>query len=235
MKLCQPSTGTWFLECDEFRSWLKSENSKLWVYGIPGAGKTVLTALTIHMISELFDDDHTLAYYYCDYKDALTQDPVNILGSLAKQIVLNDNKAYTLLEEFHCQVSKEGDIYRSARVNDLHDLIVKMTDHLSDVFLVIDGLDECSSNRSFVVKFPDGLNNSSRNNVRILLASRDEQDVRAVLTDYTKISIAARSADIRIYVAAELQRRIDEKQLVLRNPSLKEHIMERLIDKADGI
>ena len=43
IKLRQPGTGVWFTEGLQFKNWLETSNSKLWLYGIPGAGKTVLT------------------------------------------------------------------------------------------------------------------------------------------------------------------------------------------------
>lgn len=42
IKLRQPGTGVWFTEGAQFKQWLELANSKLWLYGIPGAGKTVL-------------------------------------------------------------------------------------------------------------------------------------------------------------------------------------------------
>jgi hypothetical protein len=43
IKLRQPGTGVWFTEGVQFQTWLSTRNAKMWLYGIPGAGKTVLT------------------------------------------------------------------------------------------------------------------------------------------------------------------------------------------------
>jgi hypothetical protein len=43
VKLRQPGTGVWFTEGPQFKTWLGTRNAKMWLYGIPGAGKTVLT------------------------------------------------------------------------------------------------------------------------------------------------------------------------------------------------
>ena len=234
-RLLQPGTGTWFLSCDEFRTWLNTENSKLWVHGIPGAGKTILMSLVIDRIPYDFLDDHVLAYYYCDYKASATLDPIHILGSIAKQIARCDTQAFAALEKYHCQLSGDGDISRSTSAEGLRDVIIDMTRGLSNVFLVVDGLDECSSDRSKVVELLDSLNRPSCNTVRTLFASRNEHDIRSILSDSVQISIAAKSADLRMYVAAELQRRMDKGILRLRSLSLKDHIMERIANKADGM
>ena len=192
-------------------------------------------ALIIHMIPQSVCKDYVLAYYYCDYKSPATQDPINILGSLAKQIAVQNMEAFAELEDSYHRVFKDGDIARSIHAEDLRGLIVNMTKRVSDVFFVVDGLDECLSERSMVVELLDSLKDPETDGVRLLFASRDEQDIWIALRDYHEVSIAARSSDIRLYVAAELQRRMDKGSLVLRNPSLKEHIMERLVEKAEGM
>ena len=73
---------TGFVEGAPFQKWLHTRNSKLWVYGIPGAGKSILAGAGISEALQLSDERHGIAYFYCDYKDANTQKPLNILGSL---------------------------------------------------------------------------------------------------------------------------------------------------------
>lgn len=102
--------------------------------------------------------------------------------------------------------------------------------------LVIDALDESDVRRFEVL---DILNNLDAghpdNNFKVLLVSRDEYDIRERLSSYTPVAISARTSDLRLYVAAELEKRIRERKLRLRDRSLKEHIMERLIQRADGM
>jgi hypothetical protein len=38
----QEGTGYWIFDTSEFVDWMQSKNSSLWVYAIPGAGKTIL-------------------------------------------------------------------------------------------------------------------------------------------------------------------------------------------------
>jgi len=49
IKLRQPGTGVWFTEGPQFKHWLETTNGKLWLYGIPGAGKTVLTWVDLRL------------------------------------------------------------------------------------------------------------------------------------------------------------------------------------------
>lgn len=83
LKLRQPMTGLWLTEGSTFQAWLHSRNSKLWLSGIPGAGKTVIAASAIEEAMNESSAKHAVAYFYCDYKDSEKQDPIRILGSLA--------------------------------------------------------------------------------------------------------------------------------------------------------
>ncbi|CAG8972229.1 hypothetical protein HYALB_00001627 [Hymenoscyphus albidus] len=80
LKLRHPLTGLWVTEGEIFRSWLRIRNSKLWLSGVAGGGKTVLAA---SLIEETMDDsscNQAVAYFYCDYRDLEKQTPINILA-----------------------------------------------------------------------------------------------------------------------------------------------------------
>lgn len=47
MKLWQEGTGDWFTESDDLRRWFEGRDPRLWLSGIPGAGKTVLASAII--------------------------------------------------------------------------------------------------------------------------------------------------------------------------------------------
>jgi len=75
-----------------------------------------------------------------------------------------------------------------------------MTQNFGDVSILVDGLDECGKATVIVVKLLASLNQKTLN-IRTLSLSRIEQHIKDVLTDYPKISIAARSSDLKLYVA----------------------------------
>jgi len=235
LKLLQPDTWRWFLESDEFVSWTETDNAKLWVNGIPGAGKTVLVALIIQTLQNALLPHDALAYFYCDYKDPRTQDPVNILGSLAKQLAMHDMQSLERLEEFHDRHHNENPLPAAFGAEELRDLISETSKPFDNVYIIVDGLDECASHRSSIVELLSSLNNVDCNRIKTLFASRDEHAIRSKLQDYATMSIAPSNSDLRLYVATELQNRMDRGELVLRNSFLKEYILERLVGKADGM
>ncbi|PZC88567.1 vegetative incompatibility protein HET-E-1, partial [Pyrenophora tritici-repentis] len=53
----QAETGVWLLEGEQFTTWKESAASRLWLYGIPGCGKTILSSTIIeHLLQHCHDD-----------------------------------------------------------------------------------------------------------------------------------------------------------------------------------
>ena len=70
--------------------------------------------------------------------------------------------------------------------------------------IVIDALDECGDNTSTVVRLLASLAEAENTIIQTLFFSRDEMEIRDVLDGYSEVSISAHTADIELYVAAEI-------------------------------
>ena len=203
--------------------------------GIAGAGKTILMSLIIRHTQENAGQDDAVAYFYCDYKDSKTQKPANILGSLAQQLASRDEHTLSRAKTLYAQHHPEGKPSSQATPEQLRDVILEVSNSLENVFIIVDGLDECSDARP-VVDILKSLTGSVKTNTKLLFASRDERAIRDRLQkEYVEVSIAARSEDLKRYVLAEVQTRMDQDRLRIRQNELKEHIVERLVEKADGM
>lgn len=109
---------------------------------------------------------------------------------------------------------------------------------LHQVYLVVDGLDECGSAVGTTVKSPRSLATKTNDGHHLNMAflSRDELPIREQLEPYFDcVEIAAHTHDVQLYVVAELEERINNKRLRLRNLELKGQIMSRLVDGAKGM
>jgi hypothetical protein len=101
--------------------------------------------------------------------------------------------------------------------------------------IIIDALDECLTDRSHIVELLSRVVQPNQNNLKAIFTSRKEIDIEMHLSEFDQVSIAAKSSDLKLYVAAEIELRIRHKRLRLKDPSLKEHIMKRLVEGADGM
>ncbi|MCJ1475156.1 hypothetical protein MMC13_003816 [Lambiella insularis] len=60
----QKDTGKWFLETEEWKQWLEVGHGLFWVHGLPGCGKTVLSATVIeHLLGLCSSTDSTIVYF----------------------------------------------------------------------------------------------------------------------------------------------------------------------------
>ncbi|TGO72234.1 hypothetical protein BELL_0477g00090 [Botrytis elliptica] len=234
IRLRQPGTGVWFTESKDFKDWASTDNSKLWIYGIPGAGKTILMASVISEIEQTQDPSHGLAMFYCDYKDIQTHDPRTILGALARQLILQHEHAFTQLEAFCEKHHMTDDTQGSATTDDFCEFIVELSRNFSTTSIVVDGLDEITEDRAEVTRLLKSLNKPS-GTIKTLFASRNEVDIRIVLEDYPSVSIAAKSGDLRLYVHSEIEKRTKLGKLRIRDHNLKDHIVKVLTEGADGM
>ncbi|MCJ1401940.1 hypothetical protein MMC11_005157 [Xylographa trunciseda] len=240
-KLRQPGTGDWFIESSEFQTWLATRNAKLWVYGIPGAGKSILMAYAIEKILSLEDaqsTDSAVAYFYCDYKDSRTQTPQAILGSLAQQIARQDERSFAKLETFVKTHSADKQSATLSYENEeLCELIVHMATNFERVTLVVDGLDECEGFVASVTSCVADLARRSQQ-IKTLLSSRSLIEISEQVEDYQHISIAARNCDLVMFVGEQIGERMKPKSLRplrIKDPALKSEILDTMVRKADGM
>jgi hypothetical protein len=148
---------------------------------------------------------------------------------------LQNEACFAELEEFYRTLLTTD---HSSRVvltlADLCKLIAKVSTHFATTMIVVDGLDEITENRSGVTRTLQSLN-SPDGSIKTLFSSRIEVDIGYELETFEQVSIAAKSSDLRLYIASELEKRMREKRLRIRDSSLKEHIMKRLEEGAEGM
>ena len=103
--------------------------------------------------------------------------------------------------------------------------------------IVIDGLDESSDpqERSSTLQLLSTLTAPEIGTIKIVFTSRDEIDIRRNFEAFEGMSIAARSNDLELYVAAVIELRIKDKSLRMRDPALKEIIINGIVTKANGM
>ena len=109
VKLRYGSTGSWFLDCSEFQDWLKDDTSPLfWLHAIPGAGKTVLTSTVISYLKHEYQSSEVgLAYFFCDYKDPMKQDPSTVLRTLLNQLSTQNIAVFQNVQKFYKEQYKD--------------------------------------------------------------------------------------------------------------------------------
>lgn len=235
LSLRHPRTGLWILRLPAFQTWLNTPGSKLWLSGIPGAGKTVLAASIIEAALARSSDKVAVAFYFCDYKKEDTWNPGTILSVIAAQLALQSEEAYEELASFYDQLHPPNGLPRKPRVMELTMALSSMTSKFDQVFIIVDALDECGEHTASVVETLVSFVNDD-DNVCTALLSRDEDEIRFGLgDDFENLEIAAHSEDVAEYVSSEIQERVRTGRLRVGDNDLLADIQRTLVDKAHGM
>ncbi|KAK9419958.1 putative Ankyrin [Seiridium unicorne] len=234
LSLRHPRTGLWLLRLPQVQTWLDLPGSRIWLTGIPGAGKTVLAASIIEAALGRSSEKIAVGFFFCDYKEETTHVTTNVLGALVSQLALQNDAAYALLAQYYQDLHPLRGLPRGPTVDGLQDLLTDIAQLFDHTFLIVDGLDECGKHTDDVV---DALKACAQTEkISTALLSRDENNIRNCLeNDFGNIEISAHDDDITEYVTSEIEERIRTKRIRIRDPSLKGEILHRLVDGASGM
>ncbi|KAH6999490.1 hypothetical protein EDB80DRAFT_583322, partial [Ilyonectria destructans] len=226
----QPGTGQWFLNSQEYKTWLSTSKQTLFCPGIPGAGKTILASIVIADLSEQFREDTTIgiAYLYCNFRQGHNQEARDLLASLLKQLchpIPPDDVKY--LYQRH-----EGARTRPS-FDEISTALQSVTSIYSRVFIVIDALDECQSSdgcRSKLLSNIFSLQAKTKTNV--LATSRPLPEIEREFKGSTTLKIHANDGDVRKYIEEHMSRL---PNFINRRPELQEDVKTGIIQSVQGM
>jgi hypothetical protein len=121
---------------------------------------------------------------------------------------MQNEQAFGSLETFYRSHNPKGKSMAPPIAEELRTFLQSITICFDNALIVVDALDECIKNRSYVVDLLRSLNVSGDNNIKTLFTSRREVDIEDLLLDYDQVSIVARSSDLKLYVVSEIEERI---------------------------
>ena len=194
-------TGEWIQHTQAYMEWKdKTRSSCLWVTGIPGCGKSILAASVAETLKlETNSSTSVLAYYYCDHADYDTLEASNILGTIAQQLLITRNELPESIVAALRDVCGNG--IKSPSPEILLTLLVLILNLWDIVYILIDGLDECSRDvQADILPILNTLLRSDSALVKIYLSSRDIDAVRSSPWREIRMSEASLSADIASFI-----------------------------------
>ncbi|KAI0401054.1 hypothetical protein F4802DRAFT_446628 [Xylaria palmicola] len=224
--------GGWLFNEPSVMRWMSEPNSKLWLSGLPGSGKTVLAGSVIERVVAACQKNTAVVFFFCDYKDLETQKLCNILSSLALQIGLQNSEAFMMLKRYYDQLHPLSGLPRQPETKQLVDIIGSMSRLFDKVVVIVDALDECMNDTREVVSGITEIAKAAAS-ISIAIFGQYEDDLSSVLLpEYQHIEIAAQTEDLALYIGAEMTRR---PALNLLDPLESNEIRKRLIAKANGM
>jgi hypothetical protein len=178
----QADTGLWLLESGTFQKWKENAASRLWLYGIPGCGKTILSSTIIeHLLQHCQDNTSTVTtYFYFDFNDAQKQDPELMLRSLLRQLL---QRSVTIPRGVNALFSSCDNGQRQPSAHDLLEVTQQAAQEFTQVYVVLDALDECTQ-RSELMGMLEVVTGWQLDNMHLLMTSRKERDIESSLKSY---------------------------------------------------
>ncbi|KAF2626317.1 HET-domain-containing protein [Macroventuria anomochaeta] len=234
----QAETGLWLLDGLKFTEWKERAASRLWLYGIPGCGKTILSSTIIeHLLQHCYDDvSMVTAYFYFDFNDTQKQNPELMLRSLLCQLL---QRSSTISKGVDTLFSSCENGQRQPSLHALLKLTPQVMQQFKHAYIVLDALDECTQ-RQELMNVLETVAGWQLDNVHLLMTSRKERDIETSLEDYIREEDAiclqrdVVDRDIQQYVQ---QRLSDDKTLAKWNTdaAVRQEIETALMCGARGM
>ncbi len=226
-----PGSCEWITSNPTFTSWSVDDSYTprfLWVNGLPGSGKSILSSFVIEHLKRL---GKSCQFYFFKHGDQSKRSPNSLLRSLAYQIACD-------LPDYKVRLGKLADdalnvekaearvIWQRLFVSALFSLGLERP-----LFWVIDGLDECDAPQSLLSLLT--VVSASNTPLRVMLIGRKNQSQYvafgklAQVYQVDRLSADTPGQDLRMYVAKEME-------YMHGRPSFKENVISKILDRANG-
>jgi ankyrin repeat domain-containing protein 50 len=227
----QPGTGTWFLESYQYKDWLKKQNGRLCIYGLPGTGKTVLCSTVVRDIEASQEEHEALVYFYYDFRDHDKQTTAHFLRSLIAQMVLSLG---FVPAELRWLIPPDPSQHRmDPDERDLSTALCSLSKHFLRTYIVIDALDESNEPAETANVL---LEIAERKDCRIswLVTCRREKEVEALFKDPLICTVTLKGPAVDRDIEAYIRKCLSTEYATLPAQMMRK-VEAVLLEKADGM
>ncbi|GAB1213098.1 hypothetical protein ATERTT37_002247 [Aspergillus terreus] len=228
----QPGTGQWLLDSAEFRHWVNAESQTLFCPGIPGAGKTIMTAIVIDELYAKFLSDTSvgIAYVYCSFRQHHEQRPEVLLASLLKQLCQQQSSLPNSVQRLYDHHKKKA---TQPTLKETSEILHSVAAMYSRVFIIVDALDECQEYDGYRTIFlSEILTLQAKCGATIFATSRFVPEIERTFKGSMLREIRASNDDVRGYIGANISRL---PAFVISSPQLQEEIKTAIVKAVDGM
>ncbi|KAI6772979.1 hypothetical protein HG530_003937 [Fusarium avenaceum] len=223
----------WVLKNDKFQEWHNaSQGQLLWIKGDPGKGKTMLLCGLINELEK--EHGSFLSYFFCQATEARLSNATAVLRGLIYRLVVQRPPLISYIEEKYDHTGKQlfedGNAWQA-----LSKIFMEMLEDpiLDGVILIVDALDECSTNQE---KLLDLIVRSS--NIKWIVTSRNWLEIEQVLDhsmQKVRLNLELHQDSVCEAIEAFIEYKVDqlakEKQY---DAELKSDVKNFLAENADG-
>ena len=183
-------------------------------------------------LREALAPDVGVAAIYCEYKEGAIQSPAHLLAGLWRQLVVDRPLSDTA-----------KDLYRKHRepatrpsVREVMEVLKLETSRepRSEVFIVVDALDECLEDNNIRQILLTELR-AIQPRTHLMITSRPHVDITSDFPESIQLEIRATDDDVRCYIDARMAGDRDLAMLLKGHTSLQNKMREVVADNASGM
>ncbi|KAJ6041251.1 Pfs NACHT and Ankyrin domain protein, partial [Penicillium canescens] len=234
-KLRHEGTGTWLLESPVFQAWNSGSRRHLWLRGLAGCGKTVLSATVLDYLAK--GDDQVILSFFFHFNDTKKQTVDSMLRSFAFQLYQGRVESTVHLNSLF-QAHQDGRDQPTTKA--LWEVICKILTGQKKTSIVIDALDESTTRSELFLWVKDVVSRPEFGHVQLLCTGRPESeflhDIPPLIGEHSCLELdkKAVNADICSYIIARLEQ---DPQFIKKKLSkdLVQHLRNKVGDEAEGM
>ncbi|GME33642.1 hypothetical protein GTA08_BOTSDO08131 [Neofusicoccum parvum] len=224
----QVGTGEWLLCSERFKEWLRDPQF-LWLTGLPGSGKTIISSTIVAtLLSASKDTDDAVAYFYFDFHVDVKREVMALLHVVLSQLALQGTGAFEELRKLY-QECKDGQ--RQPTTEELLLTIARAVSHFPRIYVVVDALDECRESHKAVEQLR---RLSEAANVHVLAVSRKDADLERPMRGIPEIKLEG--PEVAVDIASYVRQRVLTSEYMADWPlEEQQKVEDQLSSKADGM
>ncbi|RSL96842.1 hypothetical protein CDV31_013308 [Fusarium ambrosium] len=242
----QSTSGNWILSHPLLLEWFETSlrvNRKIYLSGIPGAGKTVLTSRVISQLKhrQLNSKDpaekFSVAYFYFKHSRPEKQSMVSLLLALLSQLISQDESLLDHVYQTCCTAEQQ----RLRCLDTVSSLASTALQSQWLCFVIVDGLDECTEAPKVLEWFEkimssgeEDSSGSSKSAIRLFISGQRDGVLEDLMSEYDSIQLettAGHGQDIETFtmnVAGEIRKKFS------LNSEVEQEIVSRVSSRAGG-
>jgi Cdc6-like AAA superfamily ATPase len=227
----EEGTGQWFLDSAKFKEWQHGSAKTLLCPGIPGAGKTMIAAITIdHLCKKSRNEDIGVAYLFCNYKAQIEQTPTALLAAVLKQLAQSRPSTATPVFQMYEHHQKQRS---RPSLDEILGALQPVCLAYPTTYIVIDALDECTNRDGARTRLIDKLRElQAITNTRLMFTSRFIPEITDEFQSELMLEVRASDKDVRRYVLGQSLRL---PRCIQRSSELRQDVQDKIAEAVDGM
>ena len=186
-----------------------------------------------HLYDEVKQPLTGICYFYCDFRDPEKQKSKSLVGSLISQLCYALGEIPSSLKAAYAKY----DGGNQPSFQDLIQAFKGMLEHFTQVYVVLDALDECSTSEwPQISKFLGVITGENSKNLHLLCTSRQEHYIGETLKSLDITGVYLHGQNVDEYIASHVGQIIKERNCVRKwGEARTQAIILQLAEKAQGM